>query len=346
MTSCELPQIKVATPGELIETVPYLMGFHPVESLTLVGFSGGFGRPHRVTVTVRVDLPDRPDRLGDLTALTRAFRTSRTDSVVAILHTDRFTGDPRAQPKLRELADRVACGLRGLALEVSDVLVASTDRWWSMWCEDPDCCPAEGTGRAGQGSAVVAAATYAGLVALPDRQALAESIVGSAPAERAALAPLLAEALTRRTEAGDRAEHRADSAAILEAARCYPAELATITDDDLAWFGVALNEPRIRDLVWLAVDARAVDAGALLHLLHTRLPDKYAVNPLFLYGWAQWRAGNGTLALMAAEQVLAIDAGYSAARLLVETVRRGLDPLRTPALSDLPRSGRRSAGSS
>jgi hypothetical protein len=125
-----------------------------------------------------------------------------------------------------------------------------------------------------------------------------------------------------------------------------PGRVGTITDEDLAWFGVALSEPRIRDLVWLAVDARAVDASALLHLLHTRLPEDYAVHPLFLYGWAQWRAGSGTLALMAAEQVLAIDPGYSAARLLVEAVRRGLDPLRTPALSDLPRAGRRRAGSS
>lgn len=340
MSSCELPQIRVGNPGELIEAVPYLMGFHPIESLTMVGFTGGLDRPHRVTVTVRVDLPDRPDQLGDLTALTRAFRTSRTDSVVAILHTDRFTGDPRARPELCELQDRVICGLRGLDLDVSDVLVASADRWWSMCCEQPECCPPEGTSRAGQGSAVVAAATYAGLVALPDRQSLAESITGSAPAERAALAPLLAEARAGRPGAEDRAAQRADSAAILEAARCYPAELATITDDDLAWFGVALAEPRIRDLVWLAVDARAVDASALLHLLHTRLPEEYALTPLFLYGWAQWRAGSGTLALMAAEQVLAIDPGYSAARLLVEAVRRGLDPQRTPALSDLPRPGR------
>jgi hypothetical protein len=346
MSSCELPQIRVGNPGELIETVPYLMGFHPVESLTLVGFSGGRGRPQRVTVTVRVDLPNRPDQLGDLTALTQAFRTSRTESVVAILHTDRFTGDPRARPELCELEDRVVCGLRGLALEVSDVLVASADRWWSMWCEQPECCPAEGTSRAGQGSAAVAAATYAGLVALPDRQALAESIAGSGPVERAALGPLLAEARARRAADVDRAEQRADSAAILEAARCYPAELATITDEDLAWFGVALSEPRIRDLVWLAVDARAVDASALLHLLHTRLPKEYAVHPLFLYGWVQWRAGSGTLALMAAEQVLAIDPGYSAARLLVEAVRRGLDPVRTPALSELPRAGRRRAGTS
>ncbi|HEX4728804.1 MAG TPA: DUF4192 domain-containing protein [Jatrophihabitans sp.] len=346
MSSCELPQIQVASPGELIETVPYLMGFHPIESLTLVGFSCRFGRPHRVTVTVRVDLPDRPDQLGDLSALTAAFQTSCTDAVVVILHTDRFTGDPRARPELRELQDRVGCGLRGLELEVIDVLVANADRWWSMCCEQPECCPAEGTSRSSHSSAVAATATFAGLVAFPDRQALAESLTGSAPTERATLAPLLAEARAGRIGADDRVAQRADSAAILDAARRYPAELATITDDELAWFGVALTEPPVRDLVWLAIDARAVDATPLLHLLHTRLPEEYALTPLFLYGWAQWRAGSGTLALMAAEQVLAVDPGYSAARLLVEAVRRGLDPQRTPALSDLPRSGRRRSGRS
>jgi len=346
MSSCELPQIRVGNPGELIETVPYLMGFHPIESLTLVGFSIEFGRPHRVTVTVRLDLPGRPEQLGDLTALTQAFRTSRTDAVVAIVHTDRFTGDPRSRPELRELQDRVVWSLHGLALDVIDVLVAKADRWWSMCCEQLECCPAEGTSRAGASSTAAVQATYAGLVALPDRQALAESITGSTPAERAVLAPLLVEARRRRGDPVDRAAQRADGAAILEAARSYPAELATIADDDLAWFGVALTELPVRDLVWLAIDARAVDATALLHLLHTRLPDEYALTPLFLYGWAQWRAGSGTLALMAAEQVLAIDPGYSAARLLVEAVRRGLDPQRTPALADLPRAGRRRAGRS
>jgi hypothetical protein len=344
MSSCELPQIRVSNPGELIETVPYLMGFHPIESLALVGFSSDLGRLQRVTVTVRVDLPAEPDQLGELAPLTEAFRTSRTDSVVVIMHTDRFTGDPRARPELRGLEDRVVGGLLRLGLRVLDVLVASASRWWSLCCDRPGCCPAEGTRRVGQTSAVAAAATFAGLVALPDRQALADSVTGAPPAERAALAPLLAEARDRRQAgATDRAAQQADSAAILDTARRYPAELAVVTDDQLVRFGLALTEPLVRDLVWLAVDARAVEASALLHLLHTRLPVEYSVTPLFLYGWAQWRAGSGTLAMMAAEQVLAIDPGYSAARLLIEAVRRGLDPRRTPPLSDLPRTRRRAA---
>ena len=38
MTSCEMPQIRISNPGELIETVPYLLGFHPSQSLVLIGF--------------------------------------------------------------------------------------------------------------------------------------------------------------------------------------------------------------------------------------------------------------------------------------------------------------------
>jgi hypothetical protein len=67
--------------------------------------------------------------------------------------------------------------------------------------------------------------------------------------------------------------------------------------------------------------------------LHARLPAPYDAAPLFLFGWAQWRAGNATLATMAAERVLDSQPGYSAAALLLTAAQRGLDPRTVPALS-------------
>jgi hypothetical protein len=346
MTSCDLPLIHVSNPGDLIETVPYLMGFHPSESLALVGFaSDRSGRPQRVTVTLRLDLPDDFDELAGLGPLAEAFAASRTDSVVAIAHTGRISGDPRTMPQLRALRDLMVDDLEAMGLQVIDVLVATDTSWWSMCCERPECCPSEGTAR-NQGSSTAAEATYAGLVALPDRQALAATLIGAGPDERAALEPLLGSAThrldTAAGPAGRRRLLRTDLAAILRTARRYPTELATVPDRQLARFAVALREPSIRDAVWLAVDDRSVDAGALLYLLHTRLPAGYVAAPLFLYGWAQWRAGNGTLAMMAAERALTADPAYSAAQLLIEAVQRGLHPGSTPPLSELSAAGRRS----
>ncbi|HJQ01559.1 MAG TPA: DUF4192 domain-containing protein [Jatrophihabitans sp.] len=341
MTTCDVPLIRVSNPGDLIETVPYLMGFHPTESLALVGFAGDpSGRLHQVTVTMRLDLPDDLEELTDLGAPVEAFTASQTESVVAIVHTERVSGDPRTMPKLCALRDLFFDELAAMGLQVADVLVATGSRWWSMCCDRVECCPAEGTARSPGSSSVAAEATYAGLVALPDRQALAATLVGAPIEERARLEPLLGSAVRRLDAAahpaGRRRLLRTDLAAILRRAR---KEQPTVPDRQLARFAVALTELAVRDAVWLAVDDRTMDGG-LLYQLHTRLPVGYTAAPLFLYGWVQWRAGNGTLAVMTAERALAADPGYSAAELLIETVQRGLNPASTPPLSRLAPAGR------
>ena len=63
-----------------------------------------------------------------------------------------------------------------------------------------------------------------------------------------------------------------------------------------------------------------------------RLPGPYDAAPLFLFGWASWRAGNGALAGIAAERAVTSDPAYSAADLLLAALSRGLDPRRLPRL--------------
>jgi hypothetical protein len=97
---------------------------------------------------------------------------------------------------------------------------------------------------------------------------------------------------------------------------------------------------QVRDALWTAVDDGTIRPDRLLCQLHERLPAPYDAAPMFLYGWRQWRAGNGALAIMAAERALASDPGYSAARLLLEAMDQGLDPRTTPTLcGELPGSG-------
>src|SRR5262245_62608422 len=48
--------LRVRNPGDLIEAIPYLLGFHPRDSLVIVGLAGT-----RVSITARVDLDDLRD---------------------------------------------------------------------------------------------------------------------------------------------------------------------------------------------------------------------------------------------------------------------------------------------
>lgn len=337
MTSGELPLIRVSNPGDLIETVPYLLGFHPIESLVLVGFaSTPQGQVQRVTVTMRVDLPADELAGGLLTPLTGAFRSSATDAVVAVVLTEAVAGDPREAPALAGLKQAILRELRTIGLEVLDVLVATGSRWWSLCCERADCCPPLGTPRRPADSAVAAEATYAGLVALPDRESLAATLAGHDEQQRARLGPALAAAEQRLAAAtarnGRPRQQRTELGALERAARTPPERTAGRPDRQLARLAVALTDVGVRDAVWLAVDHRSWDAEELLRDLHSRLPSPYDAAALFLFGWGQWRAGNGTLAMMAAERALASDPNYGAAALLISAVQHGLDPRSTPPL--------------
>ena len=80
------------------------------------------------------------------------------------------------------------------------------------------------------------------------------------------------------------------------------------TDDDAGPLrGRAARRSAVRDAVWLAVDDGRLDGRELWRWLGRRLPGRYAAAPLFLFGWASWRAGNGALAGIAAERALASD---------------------------------------
>jgi hypothetical protein len=223
-------------------------------------------------------------------------------------------------------------------IEVLDVLVATERRWWSLCCEQPECCPSEGRERVLGCSAAAAQATFAGLVALPDRQAMVATLAGSSAQQRSALLAQLAEAERRRD--GTRPEQtagrrRAEVAELLAAAaECAGAtELAALTGERLARYAVALTDLAVRDALWLALDDGCAPISRLMGELHASLPVPYDAAPLFLFGWSQWRAGNSTLAMMAAERVLQSQPGYSAAALLLTAAQCGLDPRTVPALS-------------
>lgn len=374
MTSCELPRVRIGDPGELIEMIPYLLGFHPRESLVLIGFAGAEGRsaPQQVQVTVRLDLPERLP--GDLDAqalqpLCEVLLRSDSAAMAAVLVTESVRGDPRQLPGLLACRDLLAALSDGAGIELLDVLVATGRHWWSLCCDELECCPSAGHERELGCSTAAAQATFAGLVALPDRPALVASLAGRSPDRRAELLPQLADAERRRaglrpeevadwrrTEMADLLTAAAESAAAAElaaigvsaggvgSADCVEVAAAGIepvagtepvlTDERLASCAVALTDLRVRDALWLALDDGCLPVGQLMGELHARMPAPYDAAPLFLFGWAQWRAGNATLATMAAERVLDSQPGYSAAALLLTAAQRGLDPRSVPALSE------------
>ena len=61
------PVTRLRNPGELLAALPYLIGFHPRDSLLFIAFGGSSGR--RIELTQRVDLPRVDDAAAVCSAL-------------------------------------------------------------------------------------------------------------------------------------------------------------------------------------------------------------------------------------------------------------------------------------
>lgn len=323
---------------DLAEAVPYLLGFHPRRSIVLLGLTGGTeARPlGRVRVTVRLDTADLADDLGDDLADDAARRAGEA------------TDGGRDPSDAARLAARTARSLRqGGAHQAVGVLFADAD-------EDPSRCVqamqlagsacvdagldllaflvAPPQDEATAPGLVATEATYAGLVALPDRASLVSVLDPDSDDEREQHRAGVVEAIAagrREVRAGRGASwHRSATRALHAASRT----LTLAGDEPLLRFGAALTDPGFRESCWLAIEAGRLDGEGLWRELARRLPRPYDAAPLFFYGWIRWRAGDGALAGIAAQRALDSEPGYRAAALLAGALQSGLDPFSTPRL--------------
>lgn len=338
------PVLRVATPADLVHAVPYLLGFHPAESLVLVGL-----RQRQVLVTARLDLDDVREADGALVAETlERFCVAGVDALAALLFADVSESVAAPELPLRRDAAVVQSTARRADLDVTELLLVTRGRFWSYRCEGGACCPAEGTPLA-EGSRIAADATFAGLVALPDRQAVEAQLRPDPDRWQLTSALVVAEddAMDRILRHGADREDRAVVRALFGAARACEVPGARCAPDDarLTRWAVALRRYPARDALWLGIDDRRLDGRTLWRDMARRLPPPYDAPPLFLFGWASWRAGDGVLAGIAAEAALCTDPSYSAADLLLTAVVRGISPDSVPRLRPSRRHRRGAADS-
>ncbi|GAB2463808.1 hypothetical protein GCM10027265_11420 [Jatrophihabitans fulvus] len=319
-----------------MQAVPYLLGFHPRRSVVLVGLHDG-----SLVVTARLDIADcvRTDGWGRAGAVTNTLATLTGSGVTEVVVVVAGDDEPAAAPPLPlwPLAEQVEAAVVESGCVPIEVVYLHGGRWWSYTCADAYCCPPDGSAVPEMPSAFLAEATFRGMVALPDREAMAAQLDPLPAPERARLrfAVAAAERDAARAEAegaGDR-HARAAKRALFAAARHSEEARAPAVDDDVAaGFGVALADRRVFEPLWLAVDAERLDGRPLWRDLARRLPAPLDARALFLHGWTCWRHGDGAQAGEAAQRAAASDPELHPADLLLGVLARGIDPRTFPRL--------------
>ncbi|WP_405588773.1 DUF4192 domain-containing protein [Streptomyces sp. NBC_01190] len=350
-------KVTLRGPAELADALPYLLGFHPSDSLVLVALHGEHGRfGGRLRLGLPRDPADWPGlakHLAECLVKNSTRRGARPDAVVVF-----FCQDPREgeQPsavmeRLRPLAQqlRIACG--ELDVPVVEALCVSAGRWWSYCGPEAATTPAEGDRLPPVGSTAMAAtAAYVGLPApgsLRDMEARLKPAESNRKQEIAldiAAAELVPRMLRHHGEEDQEAEIRKRTLtmarAVLERFRAASPisdpvradrrDDRLLRDDEAAGIILGLQDRGARDRAaeWME-PARADAALRLWRAVARRCVGPYgehAAAPLALAGWVAWSSGDDGEARIALGMALDREPHYTFARLLHHSVNEGLDP--------------------
>jgi hypothetical protein len=314
--------ITAGSPAEAVAVTPYVLGFHPSDSLVVLGLIG-----RTVDFAVRYDLPppgfpDVYDEAAEIIARQGA------DRVVVLGY-----GPPgRVTPSALDLAR--ALGAAGVS--VANTVRVYEGRWWSYMSDGP----ADGTPCS---PGLAAEAVYQGMVALPDRKSLVASVSPVEGEARREMTAATERARRRRAGLTDGDVPRAGRQAVREAERVARAA-RQLSADEFAWLGVLLVDSLVLDY---AMERSGPDDWRIRLWTEVvrRVEPGFVPGPACLLGFAAWRAGEGALARVAVDRALTANVGHRMAAVLDRLLASGIRPHALVAMSS-PAGRRRRAGRS
>lgn len=345
--------LKLRSSGELLATLPHMLGFTPVESVVVVAVRDG----GQLGGVMRVDRDDCliPDVMASI-ARTVNSQLARDRAVTAILVS--YTGhDVRVSC---DAADAMGEAIAPLVRHI-DAWAVTDGRYFAPGCADVACCPVAGTAVPDQDWEMV------------ERPRLdARSGTGHAP-PRVAWGSAPAAARRRSARAGDRwlaksnadlARWRHDSYDLWRAAIARPpGEGVDLAQPDVGRLIAGLTDVRVRDavIVSLIPGATAAAGDVLAGIESTRVGEaldsvlspatgavceatqaaavravlkqcvahcrrKDAAPLLTLHGLVEWWMGQPVTGLALCDAAAASASGYRLADLVRATIEAGVTP--------------------
>jgi hypothetical protein len=259
--------------------MPYLLGFHPMDSLVVAVIEGS-----TIGCVARVDLRDAQVPGLAATLLTPFLSQTGAGARLAVVG---YGEDPVELPAV---VRRVAAEL---PVEVFTELVVCNGTWWHVDC--PEEAEPYDPGR----SRIAAEAAYQGLAARPTRHDL-EGLFERPPT----ITPLPDAPLKAAARRVDRLSPRAARRrldALLDARLKDPSR--SVTAKECAELLLLLDVPAARDAFWMKLGRET--ASALVDIwLHVswRAPKELSLGAVCAVGLAGWQSSTGVLATVALER--------------------------------------------
>ncbi len=318
--------LRAKSPADLLAMVPFLLGFHPEDSVVVLTL-GDADRPFHA----RVDLPADPDHVSQVTDyLATAASHHGLRQVAVVVYSDDGLLAAAAAAALGERLEQDG-------VEVAAAVRADGERWF---CLDPGscACPDQGTPYDLATHPFTAEAVVEGRVTYGSREALRDSLVGNDADEVDDVSRAADTALCRFTAAarhplgppapeGARAHLVAEGHWVGHRVSRFLADGVRLSAEDAGRLLVAMVNLEVRDVAWAQMTrdnaSRHVD---LWRDVVRRAPHDLLAAPAALLGFAAWLAGDGALAWCAVDRCREVEPDYSLAGLLADALTGAVPP--------------------
>ncbi|HET6484712.1 MAG TPA: DUF4192 domain-containing protein [Actinoplanes sp.] len=308
-------QLQIRSDVDLVAVVPYLLGFQPGDgSIVVMAVADNL-----VVFGARLDLPGPDDPTAALLDMSHhiadvALRAHPNPTMVLIGYGSATDLDPALHTVAAVFA------IDGLPVRLP--LRVTDNRIHHLDCTHPDC-PADGTPFDPSASPIPAEATYAGVVALPSRDAKAALLKPDPTATGETIQRAIIEATTRLDMQGDDV-HETAAPAVTEALRRHVGGVSP-DETELAWLLVLLARPSIWSLA-LSRTEPSPQHLAFWTEVTRRAPEPFVPAPATLLAITAWGFGDGMLAELAARRALRADPANENATAVLWAVKSGISP--------------------
>lgn len=326
------PVLRVREPGELVSSIPLVMGFHPRDSLVLI--SGGGPSSRRLGLMVRVDLPlPEHESLMAESVVSSLLRDKRSGAAVIVVG----SGEPGRQR--RELVELVQAELGRHDVDTHTTIWTEGTTAGSRWeCYD-GCCG----GVLPDPSVLPHAASVVlnGQVVYADRAELERVVEPTDPQAIRRREIRLIEVVDQASEYRDAlTDFDTADAAIAQAVADAAAGRLALDDEAVVELAVALAAPEVRDAaIRHCTGDDSAAAEQLWAALTRETPDPEAAEPAAMLAVSALMRGDGALANVAIDRAERAWPGHRLARLMRAVAEAGISPseLRTTWMIPVPR---------
>jgi hypothetical protein len=307
----------LTTPHDLLAAIPFLIGYHPIDSLVLVSI-----KDDSVGMAMRIDYPAREeDHFFDAMVAHCSAEGADGALIVAYQPLDQSDGD-------RVLAQLTAALSRaGIAIYESILIAQGYFR--SLLCHDVTCCPVEGRLVPPLHSSRIAAESVIAGHPMPFATfaELSESVRANLLAYEAPWLDRVKKSFVDPHCAEVNEYQRDGATAVIDLANDFIAHGISSDQDLIAHVIGRLSDIQVRDFALGSHDSESIDAYRTmwLHLLRSA-PTGFIAPVATLAAAVAYESGDGALARAALARAFDDAPTYSLATLLQRVFSAGWPP--------------------